>query len=175
MSFWATSDTHFFHDNILRYCSRPFDSTYLMHKAFIENWNAVVTTEDIVYHLGDVAMGGAAKANDVKQILSQLNGKIKLIKGNHDTYVLRNPCFSMFDSVCSKTILNYNGIDFQLTHHPPDEWDKDSISLHGHTHGAIDEDNLITTRLDVGVDSHNYTPISFDDIILTMKSRGYFI
>ena len=48
-----TSDTHFYHANIINFCKRPFANVETMNEALIENWNAVVGANDIVFHLGD--------------------------------------------------------------------------------------------------------------------------
>jgi calcineurin-like phosphoesterase family protein len=50
---WFTSDTHFGHNNILKFCKRPWNTVEEMDEALINNWNAVVGTNDIVFHLGD--------------------------------------------------------------------------------------------------------------------------
>ncbi len=42
---------------------------------------------DKVYHLGDVGLGSP---ENLKEVLSQLNGKIYLIKGNHENAALQN-------------------------------------------------------------------------------------
>ena len=52
-----TSDTHFNHSNVIQYCNRPFSSLDEMNAKLIENWNERVNENDIVYHLGDFAMG----------------------------------------------------------------------------------------------------------------------
>ena len=43
-----TSDTHFYHANIINFCKRPFANVETMNEALIENWNAVVGANDIV-------------------------------------------------------------------------------------------------------------------------------
>ena len=77
-----TSDTHFNHANVIKYCARPFASLEAMNREMITRWNAVVGPEDTVYHLGDFAMG---KSSEWPGFLRQLNGARKiLIRGNHD-------------------------------------------------------------------------------------------
>jgi len=80
MSIFFTSDTHFGHENIIKYCKRPFKDAAEMDKVLIRNWNRVVGPNDLVYHLGDFAVGGGPAG----PYLDQLNGRIILIHGNHD-------------------------------------------------------------------------------------------
>ncbi len=178
-----TSDTHFFHTKILEYCNRPYQDMDEMNQALIDNWNKVVSSDDIVYHLGDVAMGGKSKAESVSKILSSLNGTIYLIKGNHESYVLKDPCRERFEWVRDYYELRYENKLIIMQHFPLLTWNMAgkvdaegrplAFSLHGHCHSSIDALNSATTRLDVGVDSHNYTPISLDDIISIMNQRQY--
>ena len=76
-----TSDTHFGHKNIIKYCNRPFSDIDEMNKVLINNWNKVVSEGDIVFHLGDFAFGGFPLWESIR---SRLNGSIYLIRGNHD-------------------------------------------------------------------------------------------
>ena len=71
-----TSDTHFNHTNIIRFCNRPFKDVSHMNETIIANWNRVVGPEDIVFHLGDFCLGGSAEWVNV---LNRLNGKIYLM------------------------------------------------------------------------------------------------
>lgn len=74
---WIISDTHFFHENIGRYCNRSENWQELI----IKNWNNLISPEDTVLHLDDFALG---KKNNLKQLTSILNGRLFLIQGNHD-------------------------------------------------------------------------------------------
>ena len=57
MNTWLISDTHFDHANIIKYCNRPFKDVDEMNNTIWQNWNSVVDADDIVYHLGDFALG----------------------------------------------------------------------------------------------------------------------
>lgn len=46
-----TSDTHFYHGNIIRFCNRPFKDVGMMNETIISNWNNTVGLDDIVFHL----------------------------------------------------------------------------------------------------------------------------
>ena len=103
VNIWFTSDTHFNHNNIIRFCNRPWNTVEEMDKALIENWNSVVKPDDIVFHLGDFAFAPNSKW---KTLLQALNGKIYLIVGNHDE--IRYPghqIFDMFEGVASQLVL----------------------------------------------------------------------
>ncbi len=78
---WFTADTHFGHRNIIRFCQRPFVDVEEMNQAMIKNWNNVVGDKDLVFHLGDFSVGGAAEWTS---LLDNLHGRIILILGNHD-------------------------------------------------------------------------------------------
>ena len=77
---WLTSDPHFWHLNVIRYCNRPYTTVEEMNEKLILNWNKVVGPDDIVYVLGDFSLASRA----VETILPRLNGRKKLILGNHD-------------------------------------------------------------------------------------------
>lgn len=74
------SDLHLGHSNIIKYQQRPFASLDEMHEILINNWNAVVSPDDEVYILGDFAF----RATDIMLLGLRLQGKLKLVPGNHD-------------------------------------------------------------------------------------------
>ncbi|MBN1666309.1 MAG: metallophosphoesterase [Anaerolineales bacterium] len=76
-STWIISDTHFFHANIGQYCSRPEGWQDLI----IENCNLFIQPSDTIFHLGDLAL---SKMEDAETLIPLLNGKLYLLRGNHD-------------------------------------------------------------------------------------------
>ena len=171
-----TSDSHFDHKNILKYCKRPFSSIEEMNQGLIDNWNSVVGKDDTVFHLGDVIFGG--NTNLIKYV-SQLNGHIILIKGNHDRKLQQSICDKLFDYTCQQLTLNIDDITVFLNHFPflcfsgTYKTDK-SIQLFGHIHSGPlssgpDIDRFMQygtlNQYDVGVDNNYYTPISWNDIL----------
>ena len=86
---FATSDTHFNHVNIIKYCGRPFtpdEEGAEKCKAFlIERYRETVGENDIVIFLGDLAMGGAMRIRDeMPALVHALPGRKIMIRGNHD-------------------------------------------------------------------------------------------
>ena len=77
---YFTSDTHFNHFNICRYCGRPFKSRQAMNAALIANWNKVVPKDGIVIHCGDFMMNHSLKEErEYDKMANKLNGDIFLV------------------------------------------------------------------------------------------------
>jgi calcineurin-like phosphoesterase family protein len=74
-----TSDFHFNHRNIIKYCQRPFTSVGEMNETLIRWYNETVGPSDTVYILGDLGMG-----DDSLNYAARLNGRKFLLMGNHD-------------------------------------------------------------------------------------------
>lgn len=79
---FVTSDHHFGHARIIELAERPFSSLAEMDEAMISKWNGTVGRDDVVLHLGDLALG---KREESIGITAALNGRKLLIPGNHDT------------------------------------------------------------------------------------------
>lgn len=157
---YFTSDLHFNHKNIIKYCNRPFSSTESMNEKLIENWNNRVNENDEVYVLGDFCFGTKGS----QEILDTLKGKKYLIKGNHDKDSMK---LKGWEWVKTYHEFIANNKEFVLFHYPLRTWNAqhhNSYHLYGHCHGTL-EKNRIQHSMDVGVDCCNYTPISVWEVI----------
>lgn len=167
-----TSDTHFDHSNIIHLAKRPFADLDEMNAALIDRWNAKVGSKDVVYHLGDFAFGDPTRASTFAK---ELNGAIHLIEGNHDADTVRY-CRDNFASISATKDLSIDGQRLVLCHYPLREWNRawrGSWHLFGHVHGRLDGEPHAKS-LDVGVDSHNYAPIAFEEVAALMDARQSF-
>lgn len=183
------SDTHFGHKNIINYSDRPFDNFEDMDWQIVNNWNHVVGDTDVVYHLGDVAMGDSTRWDN---ILKSLNGYKVLVTGNHDRiFAGEKPrqrerwdekYHEWFDEVYDNLtgLVLSNGTVVNLSHFPYDgdshaeeryrEYrlrDDGTILVHGHTHShdVISRSKKDTIQIHVGVDAWSYCPVSEQQVI----------
>ena len=167
-----TSDTHFYHSNIINFCGRPFKNVEVMNETLIANWNSVVGPDDIIFHLGDFCLGGSAEWTN---ILNRLNGKIYLIVGNHDIKNLRQGYYSRFEHIAMQMHIEVGKQKIYLNHCPFLCYGgayRDTWQLFGHVHTSkqntgIDAPRLhmlFPTQYDVGVDNNNFTPVSFEEV-----------
>jgi len=81
MKIFYISDLHIGHQNVLTLDSRPFENLEEMEDAIRNNWNSVVSKEDLVMILGDCLWIYSDKAFEY---IKSLNGRKRLIRGNHD-------------------------------------------------------------------------------------------
>lgn len=167
----VSSDLHFGHENIIRYCNRPWSTVEEMDNALITNWNSVVKAEDEVFELGDFTFHkDPAK---IAQILKRLNGTIYHLNGNHDQWLRRNPELgNRFAWIKDYFELKYNKAHLVFFHFPIAAWHKahhGSIQIHGHEHGNFDHENVGKRRIDVGADPQGYFPVTLDSIIEKMR------
>ena len=171
---FLTSDTHFWHNNILKYCARPWDTVEEMNEAIINDWNSTVGVDDHIYHLGDFSFRGTTALNPLLED-GVLNGHIHLILGNHDiNRILKNGVrIDRFDEITLEKILRCGGWDIYLNHFPfadfSNDFDHHVCQLYGHTHegpfstGTLTEEKLKCiqwNQYNVGVDNNDFRPIS---------------
>lgn len=194
MNHWFSSDWHCGHGNIIKYCNRPFmtdeesrclkeieeknlpsrnlqisqESILLMDDTIIDNVNAIVKPNDILWFIGDFCFARKFEYfNVAKGYRNRINCKnINFIWGNHDDRKLLKP---LFNECYDQVLINVNGQSIFLNHYAMRTWDKShhgSYNLYGHTHGLFFEEDEKSPHLtlDVGVDTHNFKPWSFEEI-----------
>jgi calcineurin-like phosphoesterase family protein len=161
---WFTSDTHFGHTNIIKYCNRPFSSIEVMDAELIQRWNSQIDIKDTVYFIGDFCFGHPHK------YIEQLTGKIFFINGSHDKNM--RGFIGANDIVCLNNIIDDeygNPRTIVLCHYAMRSWPLShyaSWHLFGHHHGKLEPYGL---SFDVGVDTNDFYPYSLEDIEYKMK------
>ena len=160
---WFTSDSHFYHANIIKYCNRPFASVEEMNEKLIENWNSVVGKDDLVWCLGDFCLGPDQKKH-IPELVSKLNGRINLVLGNHDHNLVKFYYDAGFIRVYDrKVIIN----DFVILTHAPLMFLNDNTTffqIFGHVHDSELYPTFAKTGCCVCVERHDYKPISWKKI-----------
>lgn len=175
---FVTSDHHYYHENIIDFCDRPFNDVSEMNTEMTKRWNAIVSEDDIVFHLGDFAKG----LKDAIYYLDKLNGKVLFLRGNHDKWTEGGGLngrdneiqsfddfnVEIMDSVVEVTFKN-NMFPFTrkivLCHYPLRGWGGKSHytgHLHGHCHGNL---NTNDRMIDVGVDNFDFYPQKLSKLI----------
>lgn len=171
MKTFFTSDTHFFHKNILKYNpkTRPWANVEEMNEALVEAWNSTVSKGDVVYHLGDFSFG---RPEETEKILERLNGTIRLVRGNHDPMhghgytALRKRCEWIRDYY----EMRHGDARLVLMHFPLAVWNRNhhgAIMLHGHSHGSYQGQGRIA---DIGWDAE-FKIVHIDDIVQRMLAK----
>ncbi len=154
------SDTHFGHENVIKYCNRPFSSVREMNESIIAQWNSVISKKDIVYHHGDFAL--RMSKEEVYDIVRRLNGRIILIYGNHDRKGVGWFMDCGFYKVYRKGfILN----DKYLLSHAPKDLDKyprHIVNIHGHIHNHGLDSHLFPRHINVSCEVVDYKPVWID-------------
>lgn len=156
-----SADHHFNHDNIIKYCNRPFNNIDDMNEELIKKWNEKISKGDLIYYLGDLSWSRW-------DILDRLNGQIYLIKGSHDR--IRKPIANI---IKIRHLLNFRieKKPLSLCHYCMRVWHLshyNSYMLYGHSHCRL---KAIGKSWDVGVDGNNFYPYEWDEIKTLMKNR----
>lgn len=176
---WFTSDLHFWHKNICKYCDRPYESLEEMHEAIIANWNSVVQDDDDVFLLGDMGFCGI---NKLRVLIARLNGKIHLVQGNHDDDKVVNSLYDSgyIHSVCDVIQVTVVGDeecpnqDLTLCHYPWSDWpnkERGAWMIHGHQHQLPHMPSCSTAHWDIGLDRNNMFPVSFEQLKINITKQ----
>ena len=183
---WFTSDLHFGHRNVIRFCNRPWEDVKQMGLGLIKNWTDTVGDDDIVFVLGDTFWFNDSRA--IKKVLSQLNGKdIYIIPGNHDDFDAYHRVDDERIHLCADVVVvwitekNQPKREIWLSHYPMMTWphrENGAIQLFGHIHSqpdkteGVDQDlPLHWNQFDVGCDYWGYKPVSLEKILQFTTTR----
>lgn len=165
--FW-TSDLHFQHCNIVKYCDRPFKSVERMDDVLIKNINSRAKNDDTLIHLGDFMCYGGEKGvpgekKKENHYLDKINSSVILIKGNHD----KN---NRVNSVADLLITQLGPYKVSASHYPSPINPENKLHIHlcGHVHNLwkhyYDKKNKIL-NINVGIDVWNYQIVSDQELI----------
>ena len=174
---FATSDLHLGHDRAFLWGARGFKSIEEHDAEIIKRWNEVITAEDDVYILGDLMLGDNAHGI---HCLSQLNGKLHILTGNHCTSArqkLYHTLENMVEFCGCATTIKYKKKQLYLSHYPTITSNMEAnphhavFNLYGHTHQTTNFYNGQPFMYHVGVDSHNCYPVLLDDVITEIKNE----
>lgn len=183
-----TGDLHFGHERMIAYDNRPFGTVEEMDRELIRRWNAKVGKEDLVYVLGDMIW--KSHGGDAASLIRSLNGRIILIRGNHDRFLHNaeakaaladvkdydDVCVTLEDGRKKRCILSHYFIPLYNGH-----W-QHAIHLHAHSHFTEEADYEVdfAERLNaegfpneiynVGCMYWNYEPVTLDEIIARGKT-----
>lgn len=183
-----TADTHFGHENVIRFDNRPFNSVEDMDREMIKRWNNKVDKGDIVYVLGDMIW--KSMTNNAEHLIKSLNGQIILIKGNHDRFIANAKAkkalagikdyddivVTLADGSMRRCVLSHYFMPFYSAHQYK------TILLHGHSHCS--EESIIELEIakdlnkrgflneiyNVGCMHWNYEPVTLDEILSAKRS-----
>ena len=166
---FVISDHHLGHENSWKLFKladgsplRPFTSTEEMNEAMIERHNAVVRPQDSVYFLGDVVIN-----KRYLELVKRMNGKKRLIRGNHDIFKDNDYRDVGFEQIHGVRVFVDKFIFSHIPLHPDCVTDRFKINCHGHLHSnrVLKTDGTIDPRyICVCVEQVNYTPVSFDEL-----------
>lgn len=159
--YFFTADEHLGHANIIKYTKRPFTSVQEMDEEIIKRHNEVVRPNDNVIHAGDFALVPKEK---VREYWSRLNGNHCFLRGSHDRWMDHR-----YQEIWEKTI---QGQKVVICHYAMRTWAAshwNSWHLYGHSHGNL---SPIGKSWDIGVDTNNFYPYSFEQIKEIMNKQS---
>jgi calcineurin-like phosphoesterase family protein len=187
-----TSDTHYGHANIIKYCSRPFPfyNTDEMDKAMLDGFMEMDAQGKTIFHMGDFVF-------NPKYLLAtkwRPQEKHYIILGNHDKhadqYGKYRPLYREFFHYIIGTSQEWRKNKLQilvdktqlvLTHEPLHNIAGNHYNIYGHHHN-----NMFTKpdfhmkdygwlfgsakHINVGVELTNYKPVTFDQLFTVPRA-----
>lgn len=187
MNIWVSSDLHFFHENIIRYCRRPFVDVNCMNQEIVRRWNSLVGADDVAIIVGDVSAGLQRRLDELAAILNNMNGVKILVRGNHDhepdNFYLSNGFVKVAEHFVFAGVL--------FCHHPPTDDRRETTAsarndndrceryvdrykpwaiVHGHDHrtDVADRDGCFNCA----VERHDYSPVNLQEALRRVNQQA---
>lgn len=172
---YFTSDEHYGHANIIKFCNRPFASIQEHIDKSISAHNAKVPKGARVYHCGDI-FWRTLPLKTALDIINALNGEHYFIWGNHDELMEGNEILRQQFHWC-KDIAQVSGHSLLpkplvLCHYAMHVWrnsHRGAWHLYGHTHGNLPEQTNLS--FDCGQDAWGFAPVSIEEVAEKMRRK----
>lgn len=155
---WLWSDLHLNHENIIKYCSRPFSAVAEMNSALIAAAQQI-PKDELSIIVGDFAMGRIAGV----QLQWESIQPCRLIAGNHDQDVWGSTVkFPWADAI---QVLFYKNKEYWVTHYPlrTEMIPADVMNIHGHIHDKLISNS--SKHINVSVEITGYKPKLLSEVI----------
>jgi calcineurin-like phosphoesterase family protein len=152
-----------------------------MDETMIDRWNAKVKPTDTVYHLGDVVINQKSL-----HLVSRLNGRKILVRGNHDIFKDKQYTDVGFEQIHGVRVFVDKFILSHIPLHPDCVTERFKVNVHGHLHANeikmpwgvnADRNEIIYADfpdpryLCVCVEQTDFTPLHFDEVEERIQQR----
>lgn len=172
---YVISDTHFYHENIIRYCNRPFKNYEEMNEFMLSKFDKL-PEGSIIIHLGDVCMSRYTSREQLEFVVNRMkenNKTLILILGNHDKEIrfkkreqtLKDYYKEVGFSEVYSEHERLEGYNVSFTHKPSEL--TEVFNIHGHIHNGIMIEDFYSsdTHFNVSAENLNYEPILLKTIL----------
>jgi len=172
---WFYSDPHFDHNNIIRYCNRPFISLDEMNNVLLREYHNRVKQGDTVYFLGDMTFGRGSKGTRywLKELQSnEQDVAFYYVKGSHDNGVRPTSTNIPVAEVVREKIIEIEGKKVLLIHDPAKtdpSWK--GWVVHGHVHNYRPV-LWRKFRINVSCDAVGFRPVAINYIAGLIKETA---
>lgn len=168
-STWLISDTHFGHDNIIKFQQRP--KNHEIHMLGL--WLKLVRENDTILHLGDVTMSAGREVQKYwLAVIKRLPGRKYLLLGNHD----KQPAHVYEEYGGFTVIPEFVQARVAFTHRPISNlWPAEQltnwvVNVHGHTHSNVptpEHDGILFDKMyvNVCVEHTNLGPVQVGNLL----------
>ena len=169
---WFTADFHLGHQNIIRYCNRPFATVSETDDQILVRMNACATEADTLFFPGDFCRGTGKEALAYRRRIRSKN--IFFIEGNHDAGAKKiGTEFGWWKQLAEVKVGDQLIVLCQYAMRVWHHSFRGSWHLYGHSHGRLPDDPAALS-MDVGVDTHDFRPWRFDEIRERMAAKAVF-